>query len=159
MLEIKTLTKEDFDYIIANLRLFWGFEHDRLLFLHHPIYYYELGDTAFAVKDGDQLAAYLFAFISQKDPKTAYAHLTAIHPDYRALGAAELLYGFWIDYAKSRGCTRVKSLTDPRNLPAIRIHQQLGYTLLGTSEGYEFPVVKDYWGKGGDRVVFVKTLE
>lgn len=62
-MEIDRCTKEDFDQILTEIALFWG--SDRTLALHHPLFLYEWGETAFVIRDGGRVAAYLLPALSR----------------------------------------------------------------------------------------------
>ena len=86
-------TRADFDQIVTHIDEFWG--DDRALPLHHPMFFYEFGDTAWVIRDGDLVAAYLFGFFAQTAP-VAYAHLLAVRAGYRRRGLACGLYEHFI---------------------------------------------------------------
>jgi hypothetical protein len=58
-MDITSCTKADYDQIITHIQEFWG--GDRTLNLHHPMFVYEFGNSAYIIKDGNQIAAYLLA--------------------------------------------------------------------------------------------------
>jgi hypothetical protein len=51
------LTANDFDQIRTDFADFWGDTH--LRFLHHPMYLHEFGDSAFVIREGSRVIAYL----------------------------------------------------------------------------------------------------
>ncbi|HEY3567722.1 MAG TPA: GNAT family N-acetyltransferase [Thermoanaerobaculia bacterium] len=150
MLPITKLTKEDFDQIIEQIEVFWGVTNDKLLYVHHPMFLYEFGDTAYVVKDGDKVVGYLFGFISQTDPQTAYGHVIACHPDYRGRGVVETLMWRFGKETQERGCTRAKAIIFPKNFRSLLFHMKMGFEPEGVGDGNGVRVVKDYWGKGID---------
>lgn len=151
MLPITKLTKEDFDQIIEQIEVFWGVTNDKLLYVHHPMFLYEFGDTAYVVKDGDKVVGYLFGFISQTDPRTAYGHVIACHPDYRGRGVVETLMWRFGKETQERGCTRAKAIIFPKNFRSLLFHMKMGFEPEGeVGDGNGVRVVKDYWGKGID---------
>ncbi len=61
---------------------------------------------------------------------------------------------------KKQGINKIKAITTPGNSKSINFHQKkIGMTLLGTPNEQGINVVKDYSGKGADRVVFERILE
>ena len=54
-MDITSCTKADYDQIITHIQEFWG--SDRTLNLHHPMFVYEFGNSAYIIKDGNQVAA------------------------------------------------------------------------------------------------------
>ena len=93
---------DDFNQIFTDIADFWG--HERTLYLHHPMYVREFGNTAYVIKDGETVAAYLFGFLSQTRP-AAYVKFVGVRRGYRKRGLARRLYDHFIAYAKARGCT------------------------------------------------------
>jgi ribosomal protein S18 acetylase RimI-like enzyme len=152
---ITNCSLDDFNQIFADIADFWG--HDRTLYLHHPMYVREFGNTAYVIKDGDTVAAYLFGFLSQTRP-AAYVKFVAVRPAYRRRGLARRLYDHFIAYAKTRGCAEIRAITTPTNADSIAFHRALGMELLGEPNEDGVPVLKDYAGPGRDRVVFRKPI-
>lgn len=154
-MEITRCMMEDFHQIVSHLGEFWGSEGS--LHLHHPLFVHEFGDTAYVIKDGDIVAAYLFGFLSQSEP-TAYANVIAVRSGYRRRGLGRRLYEHFIAYAVSRGCRQLKAVTAPTNQGSIAFHLSLGMGMIGEPNEEGIPVVRDYSGPGQDRVVFLKQL-
>lgn len=154
-MEIARCTIADYNEILSHIEEFWG--SDRTLQLHHPMFLYEFGDTAYVVRNGSHVAAYLFGLISQTEP-TAYVHLVGVRTEYRRRGLARRLYEHFTAYALTRGCTRLKAITTPGNRESILFHRSLGMELTGNTADRGIPAVKDYAGPGEDRVVFRKSL-
>ena len=155
--EIERLTKFDYDYLVTHLEDYWGDRGKELKPVHHPIFFYELGDTAYAIHHGDLPAAYLLGFFAQTAP-TAYVHLIGVHQEYRRKGLASRLYDHFIAEAKKRGCTQLKAITQPTNRISIAFHQFQGMKLLGDPNEDGIPVVRNYRGPNEHRVVFEKSL-
>lgn len=154
-MRIAQLAKADFDQILSHIEEFWG--SDRTLALHHPTLLHEFGDTAYVIRDGGVVAAYLFGFLSQTE-RAAYVHLVGVRAPYRRRGLARELYAHFIEYARSRGCTDLKATTTPGNAASIAFHKSLGMALVGTPNHEGVVVVQDYAGPGKDRVVFRMSL-
>ncbi len=154
-MEVSICTKEDFNQVLAEFDQFW--EHDRTIALHHPTIINEFGNTAFVIKDGEKVLAYLFGFLSQTEP-TGYVHLLSVRRGYRRQGLANRLYAHFEQFARSRGCTRLKAITSPVNGLSIDFHKSIGMLPSGEPDSRGLPVVKDYAGPGQDRVVFYKDI-
>jgi GNAT superfamily N-acetyltransferase len=150
-ISIEPCTREDFDAIVTRHDEYW--DSDLTLRLHHPIFIHEFGDTAYVIRDGDRIAAYLFGFFAQTGP-VAYVHLVAVHPDHRGRGLARRLYEHFIGVARRRGCTELKATADPGNGLSIGFHKSIGMELTGEPNSDGVPVVEGYLRPGVDRVVF-----
>jgi hypothetical protein len=61
--EISVCTPQDYDQILEDLSEFWDGRDTR--HLHHSFLIHEFGSTAFVMRDGPRVVAYLFGFISQ----------------------------------------------------------------------------------------------
>lgn len=119
---------------------------------------YELGDTAFVIRDNNRVAAYLFGFFASTGP-VAYVHLVAVREGYRQTGLAARLYHHFAAAALKAGKTRLKAITTPDNQGSIRFHTRtMGMSMNGSPNADGIPVVRDYSGPGADRVVFTKDL-
>jgi GNAT superfamily N-acetyltransferase len=156
-MDITHCTPSDYDQIVSHIHEFW--DSDRTVYLHHPMFVHEFGNSAYVIRDGRHVAAYLFGFISQTEP-TAYVHVVGVRASYRRRGLARRLYDHFVAFALSRGCTQLKAITTPGNQHSIAFHRSLGMEFAGNGcadqEGVQ--VVKDYAGPGQDRVVFRKLL-
>ena len=154
-MEITHCTKAEYDQIVAEIADFWG--SDRTLGLHHPMFIYEFGNTAYVIKDGQCVAAYLFGFLSQTEP-TAYVHLVGVRTAYRRRGLARRLYDHFVAFAQTRGCTELKAITTPGNKESVAFHQAWGMELTGKPSRDGIPVIENYAGPGQDRVVLRRKL-
>ena len=95
--EIEPCTKADFDWILNHFGEFWN--NDATRPRHHPIFVHELGDTAFVIRDGESIAAYLFGFIATASP-TGYIHMVAVDRRHRRDRLATRLYEHFIELAR-----------------------------------------------------------
>lgn len=154
-MELLNCSKDDFDQIIANFRDFWS--TDRTFCLHHPTIINEFENTAFVLKEGNTVCAYLFGFYSQAQP-VAYAHLIAVRKNYRRLGLGRKLYEHFIKCAREKHCLKLKAITRPGNLDSIAFHKKIGMELIGGGIIDDIPVVYDYAGPGEHRVVFMMDI-
>lgn len=154
-MEITRCTKADYDQIVTHIQEFWG--SDRTLNLHHPMFIYEFGNSAYVIKDGDCVAAYLFGFLSHTEP-IAYVHLVGVRTAYRRQGLARRLYDHFVAFAQSHGCTEMKAVTTPGNKESLAFHRAWGMKSTGKPNRDGIPVIENYAGPGQDRVVLRKKL-
>ncbi len=156
---IEPCTRADFDAILSNHATYW--DSELTLQLHHPMFFEEFGDTAFVVRAGDAIAAYLFGFFAQTSP-VGYVHMVAVHPAHRRQGLGRALYEHFTALAKARGCTSLKATASPMNGRSIRFHTGLGMRMEGEllrSDEHapgvsDVRAVRGYLRPGVDRVVF-----
>lgn len=153
--QIVNCLKSDFDQITLNIVDFWG--SDRTLHLHHPMFLYEFGNSAFVIREGDRILAYLFGFLAQTEP-TAYVHLIGVRRSHQRRGLARQLYEHFIEFARKHGCKEIKAITSPSNTQSILFHKAIGMELMKGPDQTEIPVVKDYSGPGKDAVVFRRKI-
>lgn len=153
--DISLCTRQDFDQIVAALDEFWDGRDMRGL--HHPFLLHEFGNSAFVIRRGTEVLAYLLGFISQTAP-TGYVHAIAVRASARRQGHAQRLFEHFVTFARARGCTHVKAITTPTNAGSIAFHRNLGMQLLGEPGHAGVPVIADYAGPGAARVVFWKDI-
>jgi ribosomal protein S18 acetylase RimI-like enzyme len=154
--KICACTADDYAQILDDLAEFWDGRDVRSL--HHPFLLREFGNSAFVIRDGSQVAAYLFGFMSQIAP-IGYVHIIAVRATARRRQLARQLYDHFIAFARQHGGTTVKAITTPSNAGSIAFHKSLGMQLLGEPNENGIPVVPDYAGRGQARVVFWKSIE
>jgi GNAT superfamily N-acetyltransferase len=154
-MEILRCTKKDFDQILNDIIDFWG--SDRTLGIHHPMFVYEFGNTAFVIKDDEKVIAYLFGFFSQTE-QTGYIHLIGVRKSYQGKGLGKLLYDNFEMVTKQHGCSKLKAITTAGNQASILFHKKIGMKLLGEINADGIEVVKDYAAPDQDRVVFEKDI-
>lgn len=146
----------DYNQIVRDIADFWG--SDRTLGVHHPYLIHEFGNTAFVIRDQQQVIAYLFGFYSQTE-SVAYVHLLGVREEHQRKGLGELLYNNFIHIAKAKGIARIKAITGATNTKSISFHKnRIGMTLLGEPNEEGVNVVKGYSGEGRYTVVFVKEI-
>jgi GNAT superfamily N-acetyltransferase len=154
-IEISTCTLQDYDQILGELSEFWDGRDTR--HLHHPFLIHEFGNSAFVIRDGPRVTAYLFGFVSQTE-SVAYVHAVAVRASARRQHLAHHLFDHFVEFARRHGCRHVKAITTPSNAGSIAFHKSLGMTLLGEPNTDGIPVVSDYAGRGASRVVFWKPI-
>ena len=153
--EISRCTEQDYHQILDALPEFWDGRDTR--HLHHPMLLKEFGNSAFVIRDGALVAAYLFGFVSQTEP-VGYLHLIAVRPSARRRHLGEALFDHFVDFARGHGCKHIKAITTPANVGSIAFHKSLGMQLLGAPDAEGIPVVADYAGRNAPRVVFWKAI-
>jgi ribosomal protein S18 acetylase RimI-like enzyme len=153
--DISACTAGDYAQILDDLAEFWDGRDMRSP--HHAFLLHEFGNSAFVIRDGAQVAAYLFGFLSQTAP-VGYVHLVAVRPSARRRHLAQRLYDHFVAFARQHGCTTIKAITTPSNLGSIAFHKSFGMQLLGMPNEAGIPVIADYAGRGAPRVVFFKSI-
>jgi ribosomal protein S18 acetylase RimI-like enzyme len=139
----------DLTEILRNFERFWG---DRTFprALHHPMFFCEFGDTAFAARRADgEIAGYLLGFLAPTGD--GYIHFVAVRDDARGLGLGRRLYERFAAIAARRGATALKAITNPENETSIAFHRRMGFA--------EMTLDPDYQGSGRARVVMRRRLE
>ena len=154
-MEISICTKADFDQILNEITVFWGDE--RTLFLHHPMFINEFGNSAFVIKEGGKVIGYLFGFISQTEP-VGYVHAIGVRITHQRKGLGKRLYDHFTEFVLKHGCKELKALTTPGNKTSIAFHKSIGMELQGEPNEEGIPIVRDYSGSAHDRVVFCKKI-
>jgi len=154
-MEISLCTKADFDQILRDIADFWGDERTRAV--HHPMFLYEFGNSAYVMKEGELVVGYLFGMLSQM-ADVAYVHLLGVRRSHQRQGIARRLYEHFIDFAKENGCEEIKSITTPTNKVSVAFHRRMGMKLLGEQGDEGVPVIKNYSGPGIHRVIFHKQI-
>jgi GNAT superfamily N-acetyltransferase len=153
--EISACTRDDYLQILDDLAEFWDGRDVRSL--HHPFLIHEFGNSAFVIRNGSRVEAYLFGLISQTEP-VGYVHLVAVRASARRQQLAQRLYDRFIQFARQHGCRHLKAITTPANAGSIAFHKSLGMQLLGEPNADGVPVVDDYAGRGVARVVFWRAI-
>jgi len=78
-MQFERATHADFLEILGDLPDFWASSGPewRTLSYHYPFLVHEYGDTAFVVREGGAVIAYLFGFIATAEP-VGYIHLVGV---------------------------------------------------------------------------------
>lgn len=153
--EISTCTPQDYHQILDDLPEFWDGRDTH--HLHHPMLIREFGNSAFVIRNGAMVLAYLFGFVSQTEP-VGYVHLIAVRASARRQGLGKELFQHFVEFARRHGCRHAKAITAPANSDSIAFHQSLGMQLLGEPDAQGIPVMADYAGRNQARVVFWKPI-
>jgi GNAT superfamily N-acetyltransferase len=153
--EISICMPRDYNQILDDLADFWDGRQVR--HLHHPMLIHEFGDSAYVIREGAVVAAYLFELVSQVEP-VGYVHLIVVRSSARRRGLGQLLFDHFVEFARQRGCRHVKAVTTPANTGSIALHRSLGMELRGEPNAEGISVVTDYAGRGEPRVIFWKAI-
>ncbi|MCR9144844.1 MAG: GNAT family N-acetyltransferase [bacterium] len=154
-MKIERLGQAEYEGILHDLADYWG--DDRTRELHHPMFVHEFRDTAFMIQMGGLTAAYLLGFVA-RDSRYGYVHLAAVRGSHRQRGMARALYEHFFEYCRARDVRLVKAITSPRNRFSILFHKRMGFRLFGETIEHGVPVIKNYSGRGADRVVMYRRL-
>ena len=123
------------------------------------LFFVHFRQTSFVAENGNILIGFIVGFISQTFPQDAYIHFVGIHPEHRKRGVGKALYGRFFQTVKRFGCERVCCVTSLVNQGSIAFHLKLGFCVEPSGERYKkIFIIKDYDGKGADRVLFSKPL-
>ena len=106
--EISICTDHDYNQILDELHEFWGARDTR--HLHHPFLIHEFGNSAFVIRNGGKVVAYLFGFLSQSEP-VGYVHAVAVRMSARRRRLAQELFRHFVEFARRHGCKHVKAIT------------------------------------------------
>src|SRR3954466_10107203 len=134
---------QDYDAIIASVDEWWGrpvASSLPRLFLDH------FAATSRIVEDDGGLAAFLVAFIA---PPVGYVHFVGVRPDLRGHGLAHRLYDDFAVRAAAAGCTELRAITAPGNLPSRDFHLRMGFDAV---------LVPDCNGPGRPMLTFHRAL-
>jgi ribosomal protein S18 acetylase RimI-like enzyme len=102
-MKIIRCTKADYDQIITDMADFWNSSHiDNLKRQHNPVYFYEFGNTAFVVKEGEKVVGYLFGLYSQTT-LIAYVKFVGVRASHRKRGVGRALYEQFHQNGKKTG--------------------------------------------------------
>lgn len=155
-MEIARCSRDDFQQILENLSAFWG--SDRSASAHHPLFIEEFPETAFVLRDGNYVCAYLFGFFSGSLDRF-YIHLVAVRDTHRSQGLAASLYDHVEDLCRERGVKKMKAITPPFNKESHDFHKARGFELCGGADDNGVPYEPNYGGSGRAMTVMSKQLE
>jgi len=147
--EIQQCTMNDFKQVRAEIIDFWG--TDRTLYIHQRLLVRKFGESAYVIKEGDKVIAYLVGFIDDKR-NIGWVHLIGVRISHHKKGIGRYLYNHFIEYARQKGCKKIKALTIPENEESIAFHKKIGMKFLGVPNDKGIPVIKNHHDSGQDRV-------
>lgn len=147
----------DYQPIISVVNEWWG---GRIMADMLPkLFFVHFRQTSFVVEKNGDIIGFLIGFVSQTFPDEAYIHFVGVHPEYRKNGLGRALYERFFQAVKELGRSRIRCVTSPMNKGSIAFHLRMGFSMEPSEEIVEgISVVKDYDGRGEDRVLFSKLL-
>ena len=159
-MNIDHATHEDFLQILRDLPEFWSSSGPakRTLPYHYPFLVHEFADTAFVVREGGMVVAYLFGFVATAEP-VGYIHLVGVRTSHQRQGMGRRLYEHFTEVARERGCDHLRAVTAPFNTDSRAFHAALGFEATGTARNADgLLVYPDYHGPGEDVTIFSKRI-
>jgi ribosomal protein S18 acetylase RimI-like enzyme len=156
-LQFRRLQPSDFPFIRSVVNDWWGGRNvaemlPKLFFIHFQ-------QTSFAAARDGNIIGFLVGFVSQTFNNEAYIHFVGVHPQYRKNGLGAALYERFFDAVQHLGCNVVRCITSPVNKGSIAFHHRMGFLIEPSGKIIDdIPVVENYDGSGGDRVLFYKML-
>ena len=159
-MRIEHATHDDFLEILRDGADCWSSSGPptRTLPYHYPFLVHEFADTAFVVREGDVVIAYLFGFVATAEP-VGYIHLVGVRAAHQGTGLGRALYEHFAVVARERGCTHLRAVTAPFNTDSRAFHAAMGFRATGPSRTPAgLPIYPDYHGPGEDVIIFSKPL-
>jgi len=144
-MNIRGITKRDYDYIVAVLDTWWGGPSSERA---SPFFFHELGDHALIAEEDGDVVGFLLG-LSVADRGTGYVHLVGIDPRFRRNGVGKQLYQHFCEACKRSGLVRIKAIGMVGHEGSLKFH---------TAQGFEAAETPDYAGPGRARMVYTKTL-
>lgn len=144
-MNIRGITKRDYDYIVAVLDTWWGGPSSERA---SPFFFHELGGHALIAEEDGDVVGFLLG-LSVADRGTGYVHLVGIDPKFRRNGVGKQLYHHFGEACKRSGLTRLKAIGMVGHEGSLKFH---------TAQGFEAAEVPDYAGPGRARMVYTKQL-
>lgn len=124
----------------------------RLFLLH-------FNNTSCVVEKGDELIAFLIAFLSPARDGEGYIHFAGVHTDYRGIGIGRFLYNRFFTICKENNRDTVRACTSPVNKGSIGFHTKMGFEISdGNAEIDGVPVTLDYNRPDDPKVLFKITI-
>ncbi|MCL5116347.1 MAG: GNAT family N-acetyltransferase [Firmicutes bacterium] len=153
----RLLSEADYLPLIQVMDDWWGGRPMRALLPR--LFFQHFQDTSWVIEHQNTVVAFLVGFYSQTDADLGYIHFVGVHPAYRTQGLGTRLYRTFFDAMGASGRHRVETITSPVNRGSIAFHQRMGFDFVpGDAIQDGIPVHQNYDGRGGDRVLFRKTL-
>lgn len=147
----------DYQPIISVINEWWGGR--RMADMLPKLFFVHFSKTSFVAEYGSDIVGFLVGFASQSFPDEAYIHFVGVHPEYRKKGLGRVLYERFFQAVKELGRSKVSCVTSPVNKGSVAFHLSMGFSMKPSEKMVEgIYVVKDYDGRGEDRVLFSKFL-
>jgi ribosomal protein S18 acetylase RimI-like enzyme len=146
LIELRHAEPADHPAVIERIDAWWGGRSmadmlPRLFFVHFR-------DTSFVAEEEGRLAGFLCGFRSQTFADEAYVHFVGVDPAFRGRGVGRQLYERFFDAVRPR--TIVRCVTSTANEASVAFHTSIGFEVERVARNYD--------GRGGDRVLMVRTL-
>lgn len=92
-----------------------------------------------------------FSYIEKPDKEGRVELLNiGVLPTFLRRGYAQEMMKYYFNLMRKRGYKKSKLVTDPKNTPARKLYEKLGYIYTD--------LLKDYYGPGRDRILYIKEL-
>ncbi|MBU2621073.1 MAG: GNAT family N-acetyltransferase [Proteobacteria bacterium] len=152
-LTIRNSKPSDHSRILYVLKYWWGGRD--LTFMLPKLFLIHFNNTSFVIEKGDELIAFLIAFLSPAKSKEGYIHFAGVHPDYRGLGIGKLLYNRFFMICKENNRDNIRACTSPVNKGSIYFHKKIGFEISkGNAEIEGTQVTLDYNRPDDPKVLF-----
>lgn len=154
---IRHAEPSDHARVITVIDEWWGGRHmsdmmPKLFFIHFK-------ETCFVAEEDGVLVGFLSGFLSQTFRDEAYIHFVGVDLNCRQAGMGRALYERFFEMARSHGRSVIRCVTSPVNKTSIAFHTRIGFDIEpGNGQVDGVSVHRNYDGRGGDRVLFVKAL-
>lgn len=145
-MQIRGITKEDFDEIVSVWDHWWG---GPSAIKPQEMFFYEFGAHALIAEESGTMAGFLLGFVTARTPRVGYVHLVGIHPQFRRRAVGRALYEEFARRAESEGASLLKAITTAGNEGSVEFHRAMGFSVEEAS---------DYAGPGRTRLVFTREL-
>ena len=144
-MNIRNITKQDYDYIVSVLDIWWGGPSSERA---SPFFFHELGEYALIAEDNGEVVGFLLG-LAVPSRGTGYVHLVGIDPKYRRNGVGKQLYQRFCETCSKAGLTQIKAIGMVGHEASRQFH---------TAQGFAASEAADYAGPGRSRMVYTKTL-
>jgi ribosomal protein S18 acetylase RimI-like enzyme len=152
-LQIRNSRPSDHSRIINVLKDWW--DGRDLTWMLPKLFLIHFNNTSFVIEKGDELIAFLIAFLSPAKPKEGYIHFAGVRPDYRGIGIGKLLYNRFFKICRANNRDIIRACTSPVNKGSIEFHKAIGFEISkGNAEIEGFQVTLDYNKPNDPKVLF-----
>ncbi|MFB9329286.1 GNAT family N-acetyltransferase [Paenibacillus aurantiacus] len=156
-MRIRLIDPEEAGVIREAAGRWWGGNYDSDMFSKWYIHHFR--ETCLMAEMDGEMAGFVMGFYSQTEADSAYIRIVMVDPAHRGSGIARALYEAFFERIAVRGRSVVRCVTAPHKANSLAFHAKLGFQIEPQAEERDgFPVVVNYDGRGGERVVLVKRL-
>lgn len=156
-ISIRNAELSDYKAIISVIDEWWGGRN--MVDMLPKLFFIHFHQTSFVAERSGRIVGFLVGFASQTFENEAYIHFAGIHPEFRKNGLGRALYERFFEAATKLGRNVVRCVTSPVNKGSVSFHLRMGFSVEASGKVIEgIPVVENYDGRGGDRVLFSKTF-